>query len=485
MSGNIRVVQVWWKSLRLIYLVKSFDPQTGEEKIDFYPETYVPDKDAGEEVTRVWVNEMWEGTKIGEDIYVNIRPCLVQHNSISNPSRCHSGVVGTIYNLNESKPYTLVDMMKPYSYMYDAVHAKLVDMIATNWGKLLEMDLALKPDKWDVKQWIYFAKVNRVLIRDSFREGNKGASTGKLAGGLNNATKGVVDADWGDSIQNYINILNWTSESMSNLIGMNRQREGTTYSRETVGGIERAVMQSSYTTDWLFAKHDDTKRRVLDCFIEYAAASIRGRSKKFSYILSDGSRKLMEIDGDEFCQSSYGLVVDSSNDTQKLNSQIETLAQAGLQNQLLDFSSLLKLYTSASIQEKIRVVENAQKKLERKQSEAQQQQMQLEQQKMQAEQEMKMQEMQQKDMLNQRDNDTQIKVAEINSQAEYLRLGIYADENSEELRREEMDIDRQKLRQEIEALDKEIRFKEKELDVKKEIELKKIAAQKIKSKTTK
>lgn len=482
-AGNIRVIRVWWKSKRKIFRVKSFDPMTGDEVIDFYPETYVADEAAGEEAEPLWINEAWEGTLIGEDIYVGIRPCLVQHNSISNPSRCHFGIVGTIYNINESMPYSLVDMMKPYNYLYDAIHAKLVDMIATNWGKLLELDLAMKPKNWEVEKWMYFARANKVLIKDSFNEGSKGAATGKLAGGLNNASKGYIDADWGQSIQNYIELLQWTKDSMSDLVGINRQREGQTYNRETVGGIERAVLQSSYITDWLFQQHDDTKRRVLECFLEEAKGAMRGRSKKFQYILSDNSRKIIEVDGDEFAECDYGLVVDNSNDTQKLYSQIETLAQAALQNQLLDFSSILKLYTSASISEKIKIVDAAQKRMQQQQAEAAQQQQQLEQQKIQAEMQAKQAEMQQKDLLNKRDNDTKIQVAEINSRAEYMRLGIYAEENDEELVHEKLDIEREKLAEEIRQFDAELKQKDKELDQKKEVELKKIAAQKQKATT--
>lgn len=475
--GNIRVINVWWKSLRKILKVKSYDKQTGEEVFDFYPETYVPNEAEGEEVTVLWVNEMWQGTKIGRDIYVGIRPCLVQHNSISNPSRCHAGIVGTIYNINESRPYSLVDMMKPYNYLYDAIHAKLVDLIATNWGKLVEFDMAFKPKNWEVEKWMYFARKNKVLIKDSFNEGNKGAATGKLAAGLNNASKGYIDADWGQSIQNYIELLQWVKDSMSDLVGINRQREGNTYNRETVGGIERAVLQSSYITDWLFQKHEDTKRRVLECFIEQAKGALRGRSKKFQYILSDNSIKTLEIDGDLFCENDYGIVVDNSNDTQRLYSQIETLAQAALQNQLLDFSSIMKLYTSASLQEKIRIVDKAQKEMLQRQQEATQQQQQLEQQKIQAEMQAKQAEMQQKADLAQLDSDTRIKVAEINSKAEELRLGIYETQNNIELRNRELDIEQQKLEQDIREFDAELRQKDKELDQKKEIELKKIQAQ--------
>ena len=43
--GNIRVIRVYWKSLRKIKKVKSYDPMTGEELFSFYPETYILKKD--------------------------------------------------------------------------------------------------------------------------------------------------------------------------------------------------------------------------------------------------------------------------------------------------------------------------------------------------------------------------------------------------------------------------------------------------------
>lgn len=49
LQGNIRVLRLYWKSKRKIKKVKSYDPETGEELFDFYPETYIIDKEAGEE----------------------------------------------------------------------------------------------------------------------------------------------------------------------------------------------------------------------------------------------------------------------------------------------------------------------------------------------------------------------------------------------------------------------------------------------------
>jgi hypothetical protein len=96
-AGNVKVLRAYWKSRRKIKQVKSYDPETGEEVFSFYPETYTIDKTRGEEEKTFWINEAWEGTKIGEDIYVNIRPRPIQYNTIDNPSQCHFGIIGQIY----------------------------------------------------------------------------------------------------------------------------------------------------------------------------------------------------------------------------------------------------------------------------------------------------------------------------------------------------------------------------------------------------
>lgn len=234
---------------------------------------------------------------------------------------------------------------------------------------------------------------------------------------MNNASSGVIDAELGNSIQQSINLLEFIKMEMSDVAGISKQREGQISNRETVGGVERATLQSSHITEWLFVTHEDVKKRVLECFLETAKIALRGRSKKFQYILSDNSMKVMDIDGDEFAECDYGLVVDNSNAIQELQQKMDMLAQAALQNQTLNFSTIMKLYNSCSMAEKQRLVERNEQEMIQRQQEAQQQQAQLQQQQMEAEAQSKEQEMQLKDMMNQRDNETKILVAEINARA--------------------------------------------------------------------
>ena len=454
LAGNLRVLRVYWKSRRKIKKVKSYDPETGEEIYNFYPETYIINKDAGEEEQIFYINEAWEGTKIGTDIYVNMRPRVIQYNRLSNPSRCHFGIIGSIYNLNDSRPFSLVDTMKYHNYYYDVIHDRLNKMMAKNWGKILKLDLAKVPKGWDVEKWMYYAKANGLAVEDSFKEGNIGASTGKLAGALNNASSGVIDAEFGNSIQYLINLLEFIKMEMSEIVGITKQREGQISNRETVGGVERATLQSSHITEWLFIQHEDVKRRVLECFLENIKISLKGRNKKFQYILSDATMKIMDIDGDEFAEADYGLVVDNGKGTQELSQKLDMLAQAALQNQTLSFSTIMKLYSSSSLAEKQRFVEKDERTIQERNAQAQQQQLEAQQQIAQIEMEQKQAELEQREQANIRDNETRIMIAQIQANNKNDD-GIVEQEFSEEAKaslmekirefNEKLKLDRDKL----------------------------------------
>ncbi len=481
LAGNLRVVRMYWKSKRRILKVKSYDPETGEEQYNFYPENYIIDEANGEEAQSFWINEAWEGTLIGDQkdgIYVNMRPRQIQYNRLSSPSRCHFGIVGSIYNLNDSKPFSLVDMMKPYNYLYDAIHDRLNKALASNWGSILELDLSKVPKGWDIGKWMYYAKVNHIAVIDSFKEGTIGASTGKLAGALNNAGKGMIETNVGNYIQQQIQLLEFIKMEMSEVAGISKQREGQISNRETVGGVERATLQSSHITEWLFNIHDDVKRRTLECFLETAKVAMRGRSKKFQYILSDTSMRVMEIDGDEFAEADYGLVVDNSNGTQELQSKLDTLAQAALQTQTLSFSTITKLYTSSSLAEKQRLIEKDEKEIRERQAQAQQQQLESQQQIAQMQQQQAMAEMEQKERLNMNDNETKILVAQIAAQAKANNEtdGIVPEEYSQEAKDKLMEqirefdarlkLDKERLEFDKSKAKEDARLKEKQINKK-------------------
>ena len=311
----------------------------------------------------------------------------------------------------------MMDILKPYAYLYDATIDKLYKLLESNLGKLTVFDTASIPDTWKVEKWLYFAKVNHLAVRNSFNEGKKGSATGKLYGAMNNNTTGVIDASLNNEISFNIELLNWLDTQMGKACGISPQREGQISDRETVGGVERATLQSAHITEYIFAQHDSLKKRVLEAFLETANIALRGRKEKFKYITSTGASLMMEIDGDDFAECDYGIVVDNSQGTQALTQKLDTLAQAGLQNQMFNFSTMMKLYSTESIADKIRMLEAAERKAQELQQQAQEQANQIQQQQIEAAERQKQMEIEQKEIQNQRDNETKILVAQIQAQA--------------------------------------------------------------------
>lgn len=417
-NGNIRVLRVYWKSLKKIQKIKYYD-EYGETQYKIMTEEYIPNKDMGEESETMWVNEWWEGTKIGKDVYINMRPRPVQYNKINNPSICHPGIIGQIYNTNQGKAVSLVDRCKNYQYMYDVIWDRLNKAISTNYGKIFELDLAKVPENWEIDKWMHFAITNKIAVIDSFKEGNHGAATGKLAGGFNTQGGRSIDMETGNYIQQHVQLLEFIKMEMGEIAGVTRQRQGQVSSTETVGGTERAVNQSSHITEYWFHTHEKVKLRVLSAFLETAKVALKGNNKKVQYILDDQTIQLLNIEGDEFAECDYGLVCTSSNKTTELEQSLKQYAQAFMQNGG-SFATIMDIYFSPSLSDMRRKIEIAEDKINERNAQAQEQANKIQQQQLVQAAEMEERKLQLDEMKNIRDNETKKYIAELQASLKQL-----------------------------------------------------------------
>lgn len=448
--GNIRVLRIYWKSKRKIKKIKSYDPQTGEELYAFRDETYRINPFLGEEEETLWINEIWEGTKIGDKVYVNMRPRPIQYLRLNNISECHAGIIGQIYNTNQAKPVSILDRMKPYQYMFNAVKDRLNKTIAKNYGKILELDKARMPSGWDYQKWLYFIEQDNISVVDSFKEGNKGASTGKMAGNFNTSGR-PLDLEVGNSIQLYIELLEYLKNEMFEISGVSKQRQGQIENRETVGGIERAVSQSSHITEELFMIHDNVRKRCLRALLETAKIALKGRNKKIQFMTDDKVVAMLDVEGDEFSEMDYDIMVDNDMGDRDLKQKLEALAQAGIQNQMLSFTSVMKIFTDSSLTSIMRRIEQDEaNQMQSKQQERQDANMQLQAQ-LQSQERIEQLRMQLDDLKNQRDNETKLQIALIGKEGDYS---------------EEDASDFEKLKLQREKIEKDYNLKMRDLDEK-------------------
>lgn len=366
--GNIRRIRLFWKSKKMIQKIKSYDPETGAEKLDYHSESYIPNKKLGEESEKYWVSQWWEGCRLGKDIDPYVRPRTLQFNKFSDPGYNHPGIVGQIYTSNSMKPASMMDRAMPYQLLYDATMLRVTEGLSKYFGSMPVIDYAEIPEGWDVEKWLYFARKAGVAVKDSFKEGKKGQALGKLAGGLSGSQNVMNQSGLGDYIQQQINILSFIETQMGRIIGVPPQRLGDIQNRETVGGVERAVTQSSFITNEMYKIHDNVKKRVLTMLLELCKTAYKDNPQKFQYISDDYLNQTFEIDN-EFIEEEYGLLVDNDQDITKLEQQLEGLTQAALQNQLIRFSDVFKIYNSSSMSEKQRIIEKSEADIQKRQEE--------------------------------------------------------------------------------------------------------------------
>ena len=358
-NGEVRVVKVVWVSMRKVGEVYWYDEDNEIQK-KLVDENYKPDEALGEKVDWFWVNEWWEGSRIAEDIYVKWGPRPIQFRRMGNKSAGGSGYVGTLYNTNVSQSRSLMDRMKPYQYLYNVFMYRTELAFAKSKGKISVLDTSRIPDGWDMDKWMYYAEILGWAIEDPFKEGNKGSATGKLAGQMNQNSK-VLDLEMGSYIQQHVMMLDFIKRELGEIAGVTQQRQGQIDNRETVGGVERAVTQSSHITEKWFMMHDNTKLRVLETLLETAKYAWRNKShEKLQYISDEMASIITEIDGQQFNEADYGIMISNSSTDAELINTMKQLAQAGLQNDKINFSGLMDIYLSdsmSSIRRKIETYE--------------------------------------------------------------------------------------------------------------------------------
>ena len=181
---------------------------------------------------------------------------------------------------------------------------------------------------------------------------------GTLSGNMN-SNRSPMNFEIGDYLRQNAMMLNFLKEEMSEVSGVTRQREGSITSSELVGNTERAVQQSSHVTELYFMFHEKIKLQTLKTMLEVAKYAYRGRKLTVQYISDDMTNVMEEIDGDDFREIDFGIDVGFSPDYSTIYSRLQSLAQAGIQNDKVNFSQVMDIMMDPSISSVRRKIEQA------------------------------------------------------------------------------------------------------------------------------
>jgi hypothetical protein len=358
------VVRCYWISKKKIGKLIYLDELGNEQSVlvdENYKSGTVPTQQSLE---WGWINQWYQGTKIGPDIY-HIKPFKLLN---------YCPIIGTTYEVKNTEAKSLVDLMKPFQVLYNVCMNQLYKLLEKEVGKVYLTSIRHIPvpkdgdaqDALDI--WEMEARNRGVVFIDDSPENLKSPSS------FNQFRD--IDLTRTQEIQSRYTLAQQMKNECWELVGLSKQRLGSVSASESATGTNTAIQQSYSQTEPLFVAHEYVLGQLYQAIID---AALYVESKKpqstLSYITNEGESAFVSVNGSDLrFRDLKVFLTNRPEDTQMFN-ELRQLAQAVIQNggSLYD---VIELYSTKSM----RAMKKVFKDLRDKQDAIQQQQLQQKQQ---------------------------------------------------------------------------------------------------------
>jgi hypothetical protein len=365
------VVRSYWISKRKIGKLIYLD-DLGNEQSTLVDESYksgtIPTQQS---LDWGWVNQWYQGIKIGPDIY-HIKP----YNLLN-----YCPIIGMTYEVKNTEARSLVDLMKPFQVLYNVCMNQLYKLLEKEVGKVYLTSIRHIPVPKDgdaqdaLDTWEMEARNRGVIFIDDSPENLKSPSS------FNQFRD--IDLTRTQEIQSRYNLAMQLKQECWELIGMSKQRLGSVSASESATGTNAAIQQSYSQTEPLFVAHEYVVGQLYQAIIDAAlyVESAKPQST-LSYITSTGESAFVQVNGTDLKFRDLKVFPTNRPEDNQMFQELRGLSQAVIQNggSLYD---IIELYSTKSVRHMKKVF----KDLKTKQEEMAERQQQMQEQQMQAQQE--------------------------------------------------------------------------------------------------
>jgi hypothetical protein len=394
------VVRCYWLSKKKIGKLIYLD-ELGNEQSTLVDENYKSGTIPTEQSLEWgWVNQWYQGTKVGPDIY-HIKPYKLLN---------YCPIIGITYEVKNTEARSLVDLMKPFQVLYNVCMNQLYKLLEKEVGKVYLTSIRHVPvpkdgdaqDALDI--WEMEARNRGVVFIDDSPENLKSPSS------FNQFRD--IDLTRTQEIQSRYQLAMQLKNECWELIGMSRQRMGSVTASESATGTQAAIQQSYAQTEPLFVAHEYVLGQLYQAIID---ASLYVESKKpqstISYITSDGESAFVQVNGTDLKFRDLKVFATNRPEDKRSFEEIRGLSQAVIQNGG-SLHDIIELYSTDSLRQMKKVFKN----LKDRQEQLQDQQMQMQQQQMEQQNQIAQAQLQQAQVAQEQ------KIANENYQAELDRI---------------------------------------------------------------
>ena len=366
------VVRAYWISKKKIGKLIYID-EMGNEQSTLVDENYksgtLPTQQSLE---WGWINQWYQGIKIGPDIYF-IKPYKLLN---------YCPIIGLIHEIKNTEAKSLVDLMKPFQVLYNVCMNQLYKLLEKEVGKVYLTSIRHIPipkdgdaqDALDV--WEMEARNRGVMFIDDSPENLKSPSS------FNQFRD--IDLTRTQEIQSRYTLAQTLKNECWELIGMSKQRLGSISASESATGTNAAISQSYSQTEPLFVAHEYILGQLFQAIID-AALYVESQKPEstLSYITNTGESAFVKVNGSDLKFRDLKVFLTNRPEDQRMFQEIRSLSQAVIQNggSLYD---IIELYSTNSVRQMKKVFKDL--KVKQDQMQERQQVMQEEQMKAQQEQ---------------------------------------------------------------------------------------------------
>lgn len=346
LSHKITVYNVEWKSIRKVTYIENenrynpdvpFIKNIPEDKLESLP---------GEKKRRLkhrYIQDRWEGVRIGDTIYVDLGKSKYVTRSKSNRSKCNLTFNGLTYN-KKIKPYSMVSTTQDIQNLYDVMHFHKENLIALSGSKGSYMELSQLPDfgtgkfEDNIKMYMYYKKMGTAFID----RGQEGAD-------LTFNQFGQYDDTLGTGLGVVLQVIQHLEELAGRLTGVNRQRMGAITQNDGKANTENAILQSNLVTEAMFNEHDEFVRQSLEDLV--AAAKIAWKNGYSGSYISDGYKQIIFTLNPEWANSDYGIYITNRVSDARTIEDLKGLAIGLAKEGQLEFEDVFTLFRRSNLRD--------------------------------------------------------------------------------------------------------------------------------------
>ena len=176
--------------------------------------------------------------------------------STDKHSKFNLPVFGKTFSSIADQPYSVIKNTIDLQDLYNSIYMLRQLAYAIAGAKGSTIDKSQKPDGMNMDEWEANIAQGRLYIQTVNKDGRR------INSSFNQFTQ--FDNTVSSSVQYYDNVLMQIKETMGEIVGVPRQRQGQLVKGDLVGNTEIALEQSFLVTEIIYDEHDEIEAKALN-----------------------------------------------------------------------------------------------------------------------------------------------------------------------------------------------------------------------------